>query len=127
MWWMERRCGSDDTSREAECGDEDIGEENDGNEGVDVGSQIAGGCELLGDERYVPEPIAKIDVEAVEDCAGCDADKESDSDVAEVVDAEVETGEGGSGAPEVEDDGHATAAEEPGKKGGHTEGVAGMP
>lgn len=65
-------------------------------------------------------------VQRVEEGACGEADKESDGDVAQVVDAEVEACEGGGGTPEVENGGHAWAAEEPCKEGGYAEGVAGM-
>lgn len=52
-------------------------------------------------------------VHRVEEGACGEADEESDGDVAQVVNAEVEAREGGGGTPEVENGGHAWAAEEP--------------
>jgi len=105
--------------------DADVVEEDDGHEGVHVALQIARGGELLGDEvasAYVGMDEALH--EPIEETAEDGADGEAYTDVAQIVDSQVETGEGGGERPKEEGDGHFGAAEEPCEEGGHAHGVA---
>ena len=118
---------SPDAEGHGEDEDADVVEEDDAHEGVHVVLQVAGGGVLLGD--VVPDVDAGMDEalhEPVEERAEECADEEADGDVAQIVHAEVEAGEGGGERPEDEGDGDLGAAEEPGEEHGDAHGVAGM-
>jgi len=112
---------------EGEDEDADVVEEDDGHEGVHVVLHVTGGGELFGDEGFLAKAgMDKALHEPVEEGAEEGAYKEAYRDIAQIVDSEIETGEGGGEWPEEEGEGHFGATEEPWEKHRHAHGVAGM-
>lgn len=107
--------------------DTDVVEEDDGHEGVHVALHVAGGGELLGDIVFpVNVRMHKTLHDPIEQATEDDAYREAHTDVAQIVNTEVETGEGGGERPEDEGGCHFGTAEEPREKDGNAHGVAGM-
>ncbi len=81
---------------EGEDEDADVVEEDDGHEGVHVVLHVTGGGELFGDEGFLAKAgMDKALHEPVEEGAEEGAYKEAYRDIAQIVDSEIETGEGG--------------------------------
>lgn len=81
---------------EGEDEDADVVEEDDGHEGVHVVLHVTGGGELFGDEGFPADMgMDKALHEPVEEGAEEGAYKEAYRDIAQIVDSEIETGEGG--------------------------------
>ena len=81
---------------EGEDEDADVVEEDDGHEGVHVVLHVTGGGELFGDEGFLAKAgMDKTLHEPVEEGAEEGAYKEAYRDIAQIVDSEIETGEGG--------------------------------
>ena len=107
--------------------DTDVVEEDDGHEGVHVALHVAGGGELLGDIVFpVNVRMHKTLHDPIEQATEDDAYREAHTDVAQIVNTEVETGEGGGERPEDEGGCHFGTAEEPREKDGNAHGVAGV-
>lgn len=107
--------------------DADVVEEDDGHEGVHVALHVAGGGELLGDIVFhVDVRMHKTLHDPIEQATEDDAYREAHTDVAQIVNTEVETGEGGGERPEDEGGCHFGTAEEPREKDGNAHGVAGV-
>lgn len=107
--------------------DTDVVEEDDGHEGVHVALHVAGGGELLGDIVFpVNVRMHKTLHDPIEQATEDDAYREAHTDVAQIMNTEVETGEGGGERPEDEGGCHFGTAEEPREKDGNAHGVAGV-
>ena len=106
--------------------DADIVEEDDGHEGVHVALEITRGGELFGDVALGAhgsvDALHDVVEQETKEYAYCPAD----TDVAQEMDSQVESGEGGGYGPQDEGDGDLAAAEETGEEDGHGHSVAGM-
>ena len=106
--------------------DADVVEEDDGHEGVHVALQIACRGELFGDVTLGAHGSVDALHDVVEQEAKENANCPADTDIAQEMDSQVESGEGGGYGPQDEGDGDLAAAEETGEEDCHGHGVACM-
>ena len=106
--------------------DADVVEEDDGHEGVHVALEITCAGELFGDVALGAHGSVDALHEVVEQEAKENANCPADTDIAQKMNSQVESGEGGGCGPQEEGDGDLAAAEEAGEEDGYGHSVAGM-